>query len=72
MRNRNKQRRGRGVLLQNFVSHKDEYKKHALKVPKCEIFDSSDFPYFYTIKSSCVGDLVVKIKKNILNISGFI
>jgi hypothetical protein len=43
-----------------------------LKVPKCEIFDSSDFPYFYTIKSSCVGDLVVKIKKNILNISGFI
>jgi hypothetical protein len=43
-----------------------------LKVPKCEIFDRSDFPDFYTIKSSWVGDLVVKIKKNFLNISGFI
>ena len=64
MRNRNKQRRGRGVLLQNFVSHKDEYKKHALKVPKCEIFDSSDFHDFYTIKSLREGDSGVKIKKN--------
>ncbi len=32
-----------------------------LKVPKREIFDRSDFPHFYTIKSSWVGDLVVKI-----------
>jgi hypothetical protein len=32
-----------------------------LKVPKREIFDRSDSPDFYTIKSSCVGDLVVKI-----------
>ncbi len=32
-----------------------------LKVPKCEIFDRSDFPDFYTIKSSWVDDLVVKI-----------
>jgi hypothetical protein len=32
-----------------------------LKVTKCEIFDRSDFPDFYTIKSSWVGDLVVKI-----------
>ena len=32
-----------------------------LKVPKREIFDRSDFPDFYTIKSSWVGDLVVKI-----------
>jgi hypothetical protein len=32
-----------------------------LKVPKCEIFDRSDFPDFYTIKSSWVGDLMVKI-----------
>jgi hypothetical protein len=31
-----------------------------LKVPKCEIFDRSNFPDFYTIKSSWVGDLVVK------------
>jgi hypothetical protein len=33
----------------------------ALKVPKREIFDRSDFPNFYTIKSSWVGDLLVKI-----------
>ncbi len=31
-----------------------------LKVPKREIFDRSDFPDFYTIKSSWVGDLLVK------------
>jgi hypothetical protein len=31
------------------------------KVPKREIFDRSDFPDFYTIKSSRVGDLLVKI-----------
>ncbi len=29
-------------------------------MPKCEIFDRSDFPDFDTIKSSWVGDLVVK------------
>ncbi len=33
----------------------------ALKVPKREIFDRPDFPDFYTIKSSWVGDLLVKI-----------
>ncbi len=32
-----------------------------LKVPKREIFDRSDFPDFYTIKSSWVGDFLVKI-----------
>jgi hypothetical protein len=32
-----------------------------LKVPKREIFDCSDFPDFYTIKSSRIGDLLVKI-----------
>ncbi len=32
-----------------------------LKVPKREIFDGSDFPDFYTIKFSWVGDLLVKI-----------
>ncbi len=31
-------------------------------VPKCEIFDRSDFPDFYTIKSLRVGDFGVKIK----------
>jgi hypothetical protein len=39
--------------------HKDE----RLKVPKCEIFDRSDFPDFYTIKSRREGDFGVKIKK---------
>ena len=34
-------------------------------MPKREIFDSSDFPDFYTIKSLHVGDFVVKIKKNL-------
>ncbi len=38
----------------------------SLKVPKCEIFDRSDFPDFYT-KSLRVGDFGVKIK-NLLNI----
>ncbi len=33
-----------------------------LKVPKCEIFDNSDFDDFYTIKSLCGGDFWVKIK----------
>jgi hypothetical protein len=32
-----------------------------LKVPMREIFDRSDFPDFYTIKSSWIGDLLVKI-----------
>jgi hypothetical protein len=35
-------------------------RRRALKVPKREIFDRSDFPDFYTIKSSSVGDLLVK------------
>ncbi len=41
-----------------------------LKVRKCEIFDRSDFPDFYTIKSSWVGDLVIKILAYYLNFSG--
>ncbi len=32
-------------------------------MPKCEIFDRSDFPDFYTIKSLCEGDFGFKIKK---------
>ncbi len=32
-------------------------------MPKREIFDRSDFPDSYTIKSLCVGDFGVKIKK---------
>ncbi len=41
-----------------------------LKVPKREIFDRSDFPDFYTIKSLRVGDFGVKIKKIFTNILG--
>ncbi len=40
----------------------------SLKVPKREIFDRSDFPDFYTIKSLRVGDFGVKIKKFLQNI----
>ena len=36
---------------------------NTLKVPKREIFDRSDFPDFYTIKSLREGDFGVKIKK---------
>jgi hypothetical protein len=32
-----------------------------LKVPKCEIFDRSDFHYFYTIKPFWIDDFGVKI-----------
>jgi hypothetical protein len=39
-------------------------------VPKCEIFDRLDFPDFYTIKSSWVGDLVVKILTYYFNFEG--
>ncbi len=38
------------------------------KVPKREIFDRSDFPDFYTIKSLRVGNFGVKIKKKFTNI----
>ncbi len=42
--------------------------KEPLKVPKREIFDRSDFPDFYTIKSSWVCDLVVKILTSYFNL----
>ncbi len=43
-----------------------------LKVPKREIFDRSDFPDFYTIKSLREGDFGVKIKKIKNKYLGFI
>ncbi len=43
---------------------------YSLKVPKREIFDHSDFPDFYIIKSLCVGDFGVKIKKFLKIIRG--
>jgi hypothetical protein len=63
-----------------FVQHKFAVKKcfgvlqffiesrYSLKVPKREIFDRSDFPDFYTIKSLLVGDFGVKIKIFFTNI----
>ncbi len=49
------------MVQQNF------FLNETLKVPKREIFNRSDFPDFYIIKSLCVGDFGVKInfvKKN--------
>jgi hypothetical protein len=40
----------------------------SLKVPKREIFDRSDFPDSYTIKSLRVGDFGVKIERILKNI----
>ncbi len=37
----------------------------SLKVPKCEIFDRSDFHDFYTIKSLWGGDFGVKISSKV-------
>jgi hypothetical protein len=42
--------------------------QRALKVPKREIFDRSDFPDFYTMKSLRVGDFGVKITNFLKNI----
>ncbi len=50
------------------VNKKEGNSYYLLKVPKREIFDRSDFPDFYTMKSLRVGDLGVKIKKNFKNI----
>jgi hypothetical protein len=47
------------------MEKKEEF---TLKVPKREIFDRSDFPVFYTIKSLRVGDFGVKIKNKFKNI----
>ncbi len=47
-----------------------ENRHNRLKVPKREIFDCSDFPDFYRIKSSWVGDLVVKILTYYFNFLG--
>ncbi len=41
-------------------------------MPKCEIFDNSDFGDFYTINSLCGGDFWVKIKICFFYIQGFI
>ncbi len=45
------------IMQQNF----SKFSATNLKVPKREIFDRSDFPDFYTRKSSWVGDLLVKL-----------
>ncbi len=48
-------------LLMSPLTFRDLKISYILKVPKREIFDRSDFPDFYTIKSSWVGDVVIKI-----------
>ncbi len=45
-------------------------KQCALKVPKCEILDRSDFHYFHTIKPFWVDDFVVKILTYYFNFWG--
>ncbi len=73
--NYKKTARGEGVSVSP-ISPRDTWRpplqNFTLKVPKREIFDCSDFPDFYTIKSLRVGDLGVKIEKFFTNIWGFI
>ena len=63
-------------LVQNQVELKQgkeilSYRQNLfLKVPKCEIFDRSDFHYFYTIKPFWVDDFVVKILTYYFNFWG--
>jgi hypothetical protein len=53
------------ILLYLACASPSNLSRHLLKVPKREIFDRSDFPDFYTMKSLRVGDFGVKIyKKN--------
>ncbi len=71
---------GRNIVSMNCVGDLQVYitnqpvvcKQAWLKVPKREIFDRSDFPDFYTIKSLHVGDFRVKMGKIFKNIQGFI
>jgi hypothetical protein len=61
------------MLLINFVTYKvcnvgSIVCFDNLKVPKCEIFDGSDFHDFYTIKSLWEGDFGVKIKSLFFNV----
>ncbi len=50
------------IVLRNVVVHyMQEEKNQKLKVPKCEIFDRSDFHDFYSIKPFWVGDFGAKI-----------
>ena len=57
---------------ENFLSKNKQVlgKLPILKVPKCEIFDRSDFHYFYTIKPFWVDDFVVKILTYYFNFWG--
>ncbi len=55
-------------LLNAHVPYRRYFSGSILKVPKREIFDRSDFPDFYTMKSLRVGDFGVKIKKTFKNI----
>ncbi len=54
---------GSSTPMENLRWVQDKSSLYFLKVPKREIFDRSDFPDFYTIKSLRVGNFGVKIKK---------
>jgi hypothetical protein len=58
--------------MPNFLISRNFSCDRALKVPKREIFDRSDFPDFYKLKSCWVGDLVVKILTYYFNFWGSI
>ncbi len=52
---------GNKGLFETLCEKTDFTQIYTLKVPKCEIFDRSDFHYFYTIKPFWVDDFVVII-----------
>ncbi len=47
--------------IQSGAVAKSYMRKGFLKVPKCEIFDRSDFHDFYSIKPFWIGDFEAKI-----------
>ncbi len=56
------------MILQHSIKLVVWRRLYLLKVPKREIFDRSDFPDIYTVKSLRVGDFGVKIKRILENI----
>jgi hypothetical protein len=49
------------ILHNKLEMQKFAFLKKSLKVPKCEIFNRSDFHDFYSIKPFWVGDFGAKI-----------
>jgi hypothetical protein len=57
-------------LYDSRLYSKSSSKSQSLMVPKCEIFESSDFHYFYTISLSGLVTLVLKYKLVTFNFEG--